>query len=106
MTLASLKKRAPSVKRTVVSVDDFIADAEFYAKGMSKVVTLPNQRAADNDADEPLKRATFTLGEQAIEQLTALSEETGIAKSRLIRIWLANESDRLDLMAYITSPVK
>ena len=106
MTLASLKKRAPSVNRPVMSVEEFIDDADFYARGLSKVVALPCPNKHGDDNDAILKRATFTLGETAINQLSELSVKTGIAKSRLIRIWLSDESESGNVLAYINSQVK
>ena len=87
MSLSSLKKSAPSAELKCVSVDEFIHGAELYANGLNAV------RTAEPDACqlEPLKRATFTLGKVAINKLNTLSENTGIAKSRLIRMWLDNQ---------------
>ena len=106
MTLANLKKREPSVKRPVLSVDEFIDEADFYAKGMSKVIPLPGSKATEDEHDPVFKRATFTLGETAISQLNQLSMVTGIAKSRLIRIWLHETSAEQDLTHYHASAVK
>jgi hypothetical protein len=88
MSLSSLKKSAPSAELKCVSVDEFIHGAEYYACGL-KVVPVTKTRVA---YDEPLKRATFTLGNVAIAKLNALSVQTGLAKSRLIRQWLENHS--------------
>lgn len=106
MTLASLKKRAPSVKRNTITIDEFIDDAELYSRGLSKVVCLPGVPPKLDSLDETLKRATFTLGERAIHQLNHLSQVTGIAKSRLIRIWLDNETIDPKLIQYFNSKTK
>jgi hypothetical protein len=87
MSLSSLKKSAPSAEVKAVTVDEFIQGADFYAHGLT---LLPKQAACEAD-DEPLKRATFTLGRVAIGKLNALSAQTGIAKSRLIRLWLDSQ---------------
>ena len=86
MSLSSLKKSAPSVELKAVSVDEFIQAAEYYACGLQLVAG----KVSAPQTHEPLKRATFTLGQAAIAKLNALSAQTGLAKSRLIRQWLDN----------------
>ena len=95
MSLLSLKCNTPSVKRKPVSVDTFIDEVELYANGLSTVVDLQEAVASirerqthDTGDDTKFTRCTFTLSEQAKNSLTRLSESTGIARSRLIRIWL------------------
>ena len=88
MSLSSLKKSAPSAEHLPqVSVDEFIQGAEFYARGLK----LVHNAEHECETDEPMKRATFTLGKVAIAKLNALSAQTGIAKSRLIRLWLDSQ---------------
>lgn len=106
MTLANLKKRAPSASRPVMSVDDFIEEAELYANGMSKVVPLPCPNSQPGMSEPALKRATFTLGEPALTQLSSLSKRTNIPKSRLIRIWLDNEQQDGNILRFIHSQIK
>lgn len=91
MSLSSLKKSVPSAESKAISVDEFIQGAEYYAHGLKLVPQVESKIPSD----EPLKRATFTLGSTAITQLNTMSIKTGIAKSRLIRIWLDNQSDHL-----------
>ena len=88
MSLSSLKKSKPLVKAAPVSVDSFINQALDYANGerVAAVVRLPEK--AESAAHKPMRRATFTLSEQTIEKLAALSEQTGISRSKLIRIWI------------------
>ena len=88
MSLSSLKKSKPLVKATPVSVDSFIDQALDYANGdgIATVVRLPEK--ADPPVAKPMRRATFTLSEPTIEKLTALSEQTGVSRSKLIRIWI------------------
>jgi hypothetical protein len=96
MSLANLQKRTPSRKPQAITVDEFINQAELYAQGQNSIFSLPVKRLEPvSFRQKCLKRATFTLGEMAIRQLTQLSQQTGIAKSRLIRIWLA-EHQNLD----------
>jgi hypothetical protein len=87
MSLNSLKKSAPSAEIKRVTVDEFIQGAEYYACGLKLIAPNTQQLVSD----EPLKRATFTLGKVAIAKLNALSAQTGLAKSRLIRQWLDNQ---------------
>lgn len=88
MSLSSLKKSAPSAELKSVTVDEFIQAAEFYACGLQ--VVRPDSKVTRTN--QPMTRATFSLGKEAIARLNALSARTGIAKSRLIRQWLANQS--------------
>lgn len=100
MSLLSLKKSTPSASELGdCDVDAFIDGAIYYAQGLGhgqKVVPLESFR------QRRYRRATFTLTDEAIDRLGQLSSHTGIAKSRLIRIWLA---DCDDLQPYLTSRV-
>lgn len=104
MTLASLRKRGPSVRRSPISVDEFINEAELYAIG--GVIPLPHTKLNKLNGQGDFKRATFTLGDQAIAQLDELSQRTGIAKSRLIRIWIEKEHNMQNINHYLTSKLK
>lgn len=114
MGLVDLKKNASSCKQTnniAVSIDDFIAAADLYAAGKggsrhavtSEVVGTESQtniidflqrkypqklgaiKSNSNNKKQPYKRCTYTLSETAITQLALLSQQGGIAKSKLIR---------------------
>lgn len=93
MSLCSLKKSTPSAKREEsVTVDSFIEEAIAYASGKDVIRHL-YPVSCDNDLQVqppvgPMRRATFTLTQDAIDQLAELSEQTGICRSRLIRIWI------------------
>lgn len=99
MSLSDLKKKKELKPKAVLSVDEFIEDAAAYAKGKSIIGT------ADSDSrhhHRNFKNATFTLGFENIAQLTLLSEKTGLAKSRIVRLLIENQfhhdlSDLLDL---------
>ncbi len=106
MTLANLKKCGPSVDRQAVSVDEFIDGALRYANGCQNIVSLPVAGCEETPQSGLLKRATFTLGEKAIGQLEALSLQTGIAKSRLIRIWLDRQHRSAELQDYLVSQIR
>jgi len=121
MSLTDLKKGKDSkAKKKNFTIDEFISDAEDYAKGAPKIVSelekdgsrhklslkeaiceakryvemteIEHQQAKDvkvggsSKADKPFRRATFTLSEEAIEQLHGLSEGTDLAKSHILRI--------------------
>jgi len=120
MSLTDLKKSKDSKAKTkTFTIDEFISDAEDYAKGAPKIVSeltadtnnklnlkqaineakryvelteIEHQQAQEvkagvrSKADKPFRRATFTLSEDAIEQLHDLSEGTDLAKSHILRI--------------------
>ncbi len=121
MSLTDLKKGKDSkVKKRNFTIDEFISDAEDYAKGAPKIVSelspegehqklslkqaineakryvelteIEHQQANNvkagvkNKQGKPFRRATFTLSEDAIEQLHDLSEGTDLAKSHILRI--------------------
>ena len=108
MSLTDLKKTKDSnVKKKKFTIDEFIADAENYAKGMPEIVSsdadsilnlkqailetkrfIEGEESAEEKHDDkkPFRRATFTLSEDAISQLQDLSLNTDLAKSHIIRI--------------------
>jgi hypothetical protein len=122
MSLTDLKKGKDSkTKKKNFTIDEFISDAEDYAKGAPKIVSeltnheqanqklnlkqaiseakryvemteIEHQQSADVIAgvrvrvDKPFRRATFTLSEEAIDQLQDLSEGSDLAKSHILRI--------------------
>jgi len=78
-----VKKRRGSHKaKSKLSVDDFIEGANAYAKGK---VTSRGETTRATRSQRNFKNATFTLTPDNIEQLTRLSQQTGIAKSKIIR---------------------
>ena len=90
MSLTDLKKsKNTKRKKQTFTVDEFISDAENYAKGQPKIVSA--QKKVKSPPKHRIKRhATFTLSESTIQQLTLLAQETNLAKSHIIRI-LINE---------------
>ncbi len=109
MSLIDLKKNKdrPHSKGNIkgkFTIDEFIADADNYAKGDPQIVSNENHgkmnlKQAIHDAkqmierkktanmqDRPFRRATFTLSENTITQLQNLSEGADLAKSHIIRI--------------------
>ncbi|WP_254795742.1 replication protein RepA [Arsukibacterium indicum] len=68
------------------TADEFIEDANNYALGLPRIVSLRKQLPEEDDSTRlPMRHATFTLSEEAIAALNDLSELTGEAKSKLIR---------------------
>jgi hypothetical protein len=117
MSLTDLKKNKDGAhsKENVkeqFTVDEFIADADNYAKGAPQIVSSENHgkmnlKQAIHDAkrfveqkksarvqSKPFRRATFTLSENTIEQLQQLSESTDLAKSHIIRILVDELSNK------------
>ena len=105
MSLSDLKKSTDGkVKKKKFTIDEFISDAENYARGEPEIVSSdPNNKlnlrqaiaAAKNHVERkktanvervPFRHATFTLSEDAIEQLQELAADTQLAKSHIIRI--------------------
>jgi len=108
MSLSDLKKsKDGKIKRKAFTVDEFIADAENYAKGSPEIVSGDNsqilnlkqalaaakqfevkKRAEPTEKvqTKPFRHATFTLSEEAITQLQELAKESNLAKSHIIRI--------------------
>ncbi|TWX66295.1 hypothetical protein ESZ36_15615 [Colwellia demingiae] len=122
MSLTDLKKgKANKAKKRNFTIDEFISDAENYAKGAPEIVSelannghaghklnlkqaiseakryvemteIEHQQAGEVKAGvrarvvKPFRRATFTLSEEAIEQLQGLSEGSDLAKSHILRI--------------------
>ncbi|WP_417762159.1 CopG family transcriptional regulator [Shewanella sp.] len=107
MGLADLKKRAtPSEALAAtapsVNVDDFINDALHYAMGQppqhDNIVNFHRleQRLAERNATlHPLKRGTFTLGDDTIDKLRQLAQESDISRSRMVR-FLVNYFEQLN----------
>lgn len=113
MSLTDLKKGKESkATKEQFTVDDFIADADNYAKGSPQIVSNDdhgkmNLKQAIHDAkrlierqktkgsqNKPFRRATFTLSENTIDQLQHLSEGTDLAKSHIIRILIDELSNK------------
>ena len=88
MSLSDLKKKkSPDHKRTL-SVDEFIDDAKAYAKGKS---VINNDKS--KVSTRKFKNATFTLSPDNIQQLADLSEKSGIAKSKIVRLLIEHQYD-------------
>lgn len=97
MSLCSLKKSTQSAKQAApVSIDSFIDDALTYAAGKptaARLYALPEAAPVVTPLPAgPMRRATFTLTEDAINKLGELSATTGICRSRLIRIWIEKQT--------------
>lgn len=115
MSLSDLKKSTEgSKKKKKFTIDEFISDAENYAKGAPLIVSnetksnlnltqavlaaqqyvvekkkAQTERTKNKDKDKdnkPFRHATFTLSEDAINQLQDLAIDTKLAKSHILRI--------------------
>ena len=86
MALSDLKKKCLPSNKAALTTDEFIDDANNYALGLPRIVSLRHQSADEDEQSRlPMRHATFTLSEEAIAALNDLSELTGEAKSKLIR---------------------
>lgn len=104
MSLTDLKKhKGKKQQKKQFTVDEFIEDANNYAKGAPKIVSNPQNHGmsveqAIEEGDKRkqaqkklhVKHATFTLTPEAISQLEQLAKQCKMSKSRLLRILLAN----------------
>ncbi len=91
MSLITLSRSPPLASRTAtkpVSAEDFIQDALHYASGVVVPLAAVAGRETNDLHHEPMRRATFTLTQECIDQLQQLSEQSGLAKSKLIRLWI------------------
>jgi len=109
MSLTDLKKSTDDRgKKRKFTVDEFISDADNYAKGAPEIVSGVNynelnltqavlatkqyvKQKNENDIqsskeNQPFRHATFTLSEEAIAQLQDLAIDTKLAKSHILRI--------------------
>ncbi len=99
MGLADLKKKHQLHHQKKFTVDEFIEDAEFYAKGTPKVVSLELSLHRDEslsalafiESGEHLKpsfkKATFSMSTAAIDELGNLTQQDGMNKSLLLRLF-------------------
>lgn len=106
LNLSCTTPRASSVNAAPVTADTFIDEALHYASGQSCALSVATAQlskkvsattAATEEAEaelslQPMRRATFTLTEECIAQLQAISDQSGVAKSKLIRLWIAHFS--------------
>ncbi|MGP9802749.1 ribbon-helix-helix protein, CopG family [Rheinheimera sp. NSM] len=103
MALTDLKKKSQPPGKPGFTADEFIDDANNYAMGMPRIVSLRRQLPQDDDSSRlPMRHATFTLSQEAIDALNELSRVTGEAKSKLIRqlILQAGRAVTVDLTDY------
>ena len=100
MALSDLKKKCLQLNKPAFTADEFIEDANNYALGLPRIVSLRKQLPGEDDTTRlPMRHATFTLSEEAIAALNELSELTGEAKSKLVRqlILRATQAVQLEL---------
>ncbi|MFC3913281.1 CopG family transcriptional regulator [Pseudaeromonas sharmana] len=110
MGLSDLKKKSESpppekdsedVKaKTAITLDEFINDAELYALGHSRKITIPRPKAQIPLAPEPedlseealalravFKKATYSMSLECIENLKQIAENDGMNRSQLLRLF-------------------
>ncbi|MCW0506221.1 CopG family transcriptional regulator [Aeromonas piscicola] len=99
MGLADLKKKHNLHHQKKFTIDEFIEDADFYAKGKPKVVSLELNLHREEaltalafiESGEYLKpsykKATFSLSTAAIDELGSLTQQDGMNKSLLLRLF-------------------
>lgn len=120
MSLLNLSNTASRGKTKVVSVEQFIDGAIAYSMGnqeesedvistTSAVSARLTPRLYENQSKSTravltqTKHATFSLSEQCIEQLNALSLSTNISKSRIVRILVDSQHNQHALEALVDS---
>ncbi|MCJ8274097.1 MAG: replication protein RepA [Psychrosphaera sp.] len=100
MSLLDLKKDCTPSKTVQCTVDEFIDNAQNYARGFDNVYwSNPKQPDKVNvdppTVKQPFRKATFTLSESCIDSLTEQSQQTGCAKSHLMRM-LIHQLETMD----------
>ena len=118
MPYSSLKRKSPAFERSVtpkqklLDVEAFIDEAQDYAIGKSppvksNVVELKYLQQLNEDINHKNKMqpSTFTLSKDAKERIGDLAMQTGISRSRLIRIWLSEDFASEQILKFITSDV-
>ncbi|MCH4293708.1 MULTISPECIES: ribbon-helix-helix domain-containing protein [Shewanella] len=99
MSLTDLKRKKPKLDRDKISVEDFIEDANNYALGRPTIIdeegrNLRIKLGLDKSTTKVYRHATFSLTTKSIEQLDDLAKQTGIAKSKLLRILIKEFHDK------------
>lgn len=98
LNLSRTTPRANCINEEAVTADTFIDEAVSYALGHSAkaanetLTHSPDSVGESVTSHQPMRRATFTLTEECISQLQEISDQSGVAKSRLIRLWIAHFS--------------
>jgi hypothetical protein len=103
MSLLDLKKDCTPSRAVQCTVDEFIDNAQNYARGFDNVYpSTPHQAAQINPVSvdrpavkRPFRKATFTLSETCIATLTKQSQQIGCAKSHLMRM-LIHQLETMD----------
>jgi predicted Rossmann fold nucleotide-binding protein DprA/Smf involved in DNA uptake len=131
MSLTDLKKgNAGKVKKKTFTVDEFISDAENYAKGspelvkrgsedtpksldLKQAISFAEKQVSEKEkskqSSKPFRHATFTLSEDAITQLNELAKDSKLAKSHIIRILIdsiASKDQKAQLVELLNTNVQ
>lgn len=109
MSLTDLKKsNKNSHKKKSFTVDEFIDDAENYAKGTPEIVTSgkenqiavkaaiasSSKKTKKSSSKKLFRHATFTFNEKTFEQLNKLADDSKLAKSHILRILIAELAEQ------------
>lgn len=109
MSLSDLKKsKKAQTKKRDFTIDEFIEDADNYAKGVPQLVSAESDKVdnvaaaidmakahrAKSDSAKPFRHATFTLSEESIVALNELAARSDLAKSHIIRILISELSTK------------
>lgn len=106
MSLIDLKKSNTNQgKKKAFTVDEFIEDADNYAKGTPQIVSAKDDNSLavkkainlskkQKVSTKRFKHATFTFNQQTFAQLNALSANSGLAKSHILRILIAQLTEQ------------
>ncbi|MFQ6370410.1 replication protein RepA [Shewanella sp. YIC-542] len=109
MSLTDLKRKRKKPARQPVSVEDFIEEATRYAAG--KPSRLQHLASSNKPSSRKFRHATFSLNETSIQKLEEVAQATGLAKSRLLRMFIRyyselSEEEQQALLSQEQAPAK
>lgn len=90
LNLSRYTMQAERPPKQTISTEAFINQALEYAEGKTK--DAPQIADKKESYNGQMRRATFTLTEACIKQLQQLSLQSGLPKSKLIRLWIGHYS--------------
>lgn len=109
MTFSSLMRKSPSATpKPRLTADEFIDQASYYAAGQThpRLTVVEGPGSISPCAGEPMKTASFRLTDEARNNLDALSQKTGISRSRLVRIWLGQLDPEVEAQSFLASVIR
>ncbi len=91
MGLADLKNTSKLQSKTrLISIDEFIDGAEFYAKGLPESLAGECGQITGDVKGTKFKACTYTLDARSRQAIDELSSTLFVSKSKLVRIMLRN----------------